>query len=142
MDIFGWLEDCKGDDPTNLRGQDNKATKVQLVISLALGLSSFISFCVSSVHTQLSYLVLIFARYCDRDGSHSMRPESSRPMLPRACQSYRIHSLDGFWCSIKLLSRRFLRLLAWMLLLYVIKVRLYLKYLLTPKVSIIFQNVD
>lgn len=47
MDIFGGLEDCKGYDPTNPYSQDNTDTIVQLVISLALGVSSFIAFCVS-----------------------------------------------------------------------------------------------
>lgn len=119
MDIFGGLGDCKGDDQTNPLSQDNKATIVQLVISLALGVSSFIAFCVSSVRIQLSYLVLIFARYCDRDGSHCMPHENGRPMPPRAYQSCRIRFLDGFQCFTRSLSKRFLRLLAWMLMLYV-----------------------
>jgi hypothetical protein len=47
MDIFGGLEDCMGDDPTRPYSASDKDTIVQLVISLALGLSSFIAFCVS-----------------------------------------------------------------------------------------------
>jgi len=56
MNIFGGLEDCKGSDPTNPHSQNNKATIVQLVISLTLGLSSFIAFCVSRLKQLFSTL--------------------------------------------------------------------------------------
>ena len=124
MDIFSGLKDCKDDSEAN-SPQDSKTIIVQLLISLALGLSSFIAFCVSIVHIQLFSQVLIFARYYDHDGNHYMRLESSGPMLPRPYQSYRIHSLDGYRCFIKSPSSRFLRLLAWMLMSYVIRSILY-----------------
>lgn len=46
MDILRTLDECKGDDVTDPRN-GQKDTPVQLVISLAIGLSSFIAFCVS-----------------------------------------------------------------------------------------------
>lgn len=127
MDIFGGLEDCMGDDPTNPHS-GNKATIVQLVISLVLGLSSFIAFCVGRPILLFSALGLTFSRYCDRDGSRYMQPASGRQMLPRPCQSYRIRSWGGFRCCLKSQSSKFLRLLAWMLMSYVIRVKIYLNY--------------
>jgi hypothetical protein len=84
----------------------------------------FHSFLCKQVHATLLYHKLTFARYCDRDGSRSMRPASGQWMLSRAYQTYqtyRIHSLDGYRCFIKSPSSRFLRLLAWMLMSYVIR---------------------
>ncbi len=49
LGIFG-LEECRGDDITDPSSGGQKDIIVQLVISFALGLSSFIGFCVSSRH--------------------------------------------------------------------------------------------
>lgn len=45
MEIFKALDECKGEDPTNIEN-GQKDIYVQLVISVALGVSSFIAFCV------------------------------------------------------------------------------------------------
>jgi hypothetical protein len=49
MDIFRALDKCKGDDVVDPRKQGQTDTPVQLVISLAIGLSSFIAFCVGGI---------------------------------------------------------------------------------------------
>ncbi|KAI9745689.1 MAG: hypothetical protein M1818_001223 [Claussenomyces sp. TS43310] len=45
MDIFGSLDECRGEDPTDI-SNGQKDTIVQLVIALGLGLSTFIGFCI------------------------------------------------------------------------------------------------
>jgi hypothetical protein len=49
MDIMGGIEKCKGDDVVDPRKSDQTDTAVQLAISLAVGLSSFIAFCVRDI---------------------------------------------------------------------------------------------
>jgi hypothetical protein len=47
MDVFAKPDECQNDDVVGPGNGKQKDTIVQLVISLALGLSSFIIFCVS-----------------------------------------------------------------------------------------------
>lgn len=59
-----------------------KDTYVQLIISLALGLSAFIAFCVSAVEPNTGYLQLLDAetysnRSCVHDGSHYTPPDTA-----------------------------------------------------------------
>jgi hypothetical protein len=55
MDIFTISDECWNDDVVDPSKGKQKDTIVQLVISLALGLSSFIIFCVS-------YLIVFYVR--------------------------------------------------------------------------------
>jgi hypothetical protein len=47
MDIFAIPDECQNDDVVDPNKSNQKDTIVQLTISLALGLSCFIAFCVS-----------------------------------------------------------------------------------------------
>jgi hypothetical protein len=61
MDIFAIPDECWNDDVIDPSKGKQKDTIVQLVISLALGLSSFVVFCVSYLvvfYVMLSHTVL------------------------------------------------------------------------------------
>jgi hypothetical protein len=94
---------CKHVDPTDPKanGQQNQIY-VQLVLSLALGLSAFFGFCVSALHRQeqpqqSSDLDSFFAH----DGKAYMQHGRGRANLQRVCPNSPILSLDGCPCCTK-----------------------------------------
>jgi hypothetical protein len=100
VSLFSSLEECQGDDVISPKANE-KDIYVQLVISMALGVSSFIAFCVGfgMLPSILRLHILTIMRsYYVRDGRASMRPENDIAMQPWLCRIYRIHFSAGYQC--------------------------------------------
>lgn len=100
VSLFSSLEGCQDDDVISPKANE-KDIYVQLVISMGLGVSSFIAFCVGFrvLPSILQFNTLtIMHRYYVRDGRASMRPENDIAMQPWLCRIYRIHFSAGYQC--------------------------------------------
>lgn len=119
--MFSSLDGCKGDDVIS-PGAGQKDIYVQLVISSALGVSSFVAFCVRFVIPRCSFAALCtdyHHSFSVRDGKAFMLRESAKPMLLRLCQTSLTLSLAGCQCCTKLQRSKFLHLPDWTHLWYV-----------------------
>lgn len=111
--IFSSLKECQGEDVITPKGT-GKDIYVQLVLSMALGVSSFIAFCVGfgMLPSILRLIMLIIThRYYDRDGKASMQPENNIAMQPWLCRIYRILFSAGYQCYTGLRKSKFSHLL-------------------------------
>lgn len=101
VSIFSPLKGCQGDDDVVSPKANEKDIYVQLVLSMALGVSSFIAFCVGfemlQSILQLNILTIMHSYYA-RDGKASMRPENSTAMQLLLCRIYRIPFSAGYQC--------------------------------------------
>ena len=103
------------------RGQLDQQTHVrtdlatQATISIVLGLSAFLTFCVC-LTTSAEALVLILDRSsCDRDGLPSMRQGKGRKTMQRNYLNYQTLHSDGSRFYTVSRRKRCLRLQDWML---------------------------
>jgi len=87
-------EKCENYDPTD-PANGEKQIYVQLVLSLALGVSAFIGFCVRNSLLKHTDKGLTHIRFFVQDGKASMPREKGRRMARPFCQSFRIASSDG-----------------------------------------------
>lgn len=116
------------------QAKDQRDLITQLVISLALGLGAFFSFCVRSplfsllsttFHLPNFQCLLIFFslsfpnRFCGRNGEIYMLHDDRNGVLLRDCRSCQIHSLGGFQSCIGSRTRRCWNRRGWMLMRYV-----------------------
>lgn len=98
VSLFSSLEECQGDDVISPKANE-KDIYVQLVISMTLGVSSFIAFCVGFGRLpsilRLNILTITHSYYV-RDGKASMRLENNIAMQLWLCRTYRIHFSAGY----------------------------------------------
>ena len=98
--LFSSVPGCKDDDVISPKANE-KDIYVQLVISMALGVSSFVAFCVGLTMQPsiLRLIILTLMRsYSVRDGKASMRPENDKAMQLWPCRTYRIRFSAGYQC--------------------------------------------
>lgn len=117
------MENIYGNDTGNdyLRDQteNNRDLITQSAISIALGLSAFIAFCVrSSLHAWKLVLMMVALRFYGQDGPVSTRLGKGKNRPPRCCRNYQTHCLDGFRFCIELRRNRFWPQQDWMPLWY------------------------
>ena len=106
------MESIYGNDTGNdyLRDQteNNRDLITQSAISIALGLSAFIAFCVrSSLHAGKLVLIMIALRFYGQDGRVSTRLGKGKNRQPQCSRNYQTHCLDGFRCCTGLRTNRF-----------------------------------
>lgn len=95
-----WQEQAQADKQRN-RG-------VQVVLSLALGLSAFLAFCVRPPLLRISAGLTQIYRPCDQDGETCMGHGRGKEMQHHVCRSFQIASSAGFQSYTISLTGRFL----------------------------------
>lgn len=115
-------KDCPTYDPTHVEGQQT-AIYVQLVLSLTLGVSAFLGFCVSNEENMPNrWNFANIYRFCDQNGRVYMLRANDMLMLLQICQSFRIPFLVGCLFCIESQKNKYLHLLDWMHMLYVLRI--------------------